>query len=696
MATELRGRGVGPERVAAICLEPSPELLAGLMGILMAGGAFLPLDPADPPERTRHLLEDSGAAVLLTDAATARRPPPARGGDGAAGRRVRRRTRGGRRVFPRADERGAVPESLAYVIYTSGSTGRPKGVGVQHRSLANYLQWVNGEVVRGAALPATTRLAFDASLKQVLGPLLHGGAVWLVPAGAARDPGALLAEMRGRAGLALNCVPSLWSALLDAADAAGEPLPALERLLLGGEALPPALVERAHAALPGVEIWNLYGPTEATVNAVAGRVERGGRDRPAGGQRAGVRAGPRRPPRARGRAGRAVPGRRGRGPRLPGRPGLTAERFVPDPFASGAGGRLYRTGDRARWLAGGTLEYLGRADEQVKIRGFRVEPGEMAAVLREHPAVRDAPSWRARTRAGDARLVAYVVAAGAADDGGRRALRAYLRRAAARVHGARGVRAAGRASADAHGQAGPPRPSRARGRRGGRGGCEPGTELEARIAAVWREVLEVEEVGVEDNFFDLGGHSLLLVPLQARLAAELGRAGARGGALPVPHHPLPRRAAAGRGRGRAPWTRARSAAAPAAARPAAAAAGGGARRDGADAMSGTGGAGARINPSTSHGHGRAEQRRQRGPGWRWRSWGWRGAFPAPTTWTPSGATSATGWSPSPSSPARSCWRPGRTRRSWTIRTSSPPGASCRARTSSTPRSLASRRATPRS
>jgi amino acid adenylation domain-containing protein len=418
LAHHLVSLSVGPDTRVAICAEPAPETLAALLAVLKAGGAYVPLDPESPEERLRYLLADSAPVAVLAEGAPAARfegcgiPVVRFDADDAA-------WAGRPETNPeRAD---LDPDHLAYVIHTSGSTGRPKGVAVSHRSIANYLRWIDETALDGVErLPWTTKLSFDASTKQVLGPLLRGGAVWILPAGAQRDPAALLEALRAAEGrLALNCVPSLWSAVLELGTPAG-----VDRLLLGGEATSPELLERTRAALPAVEIWNLYGPTEATVNAVAGRMDAGrvGIGRPVANARAYVLDTRMRPTPV-GAPGELFVAGAGVARGYLGRPGLTAERFVPDPLGGRAGERMYRTGDRARWRDDGTLEYLGRADFQVKVRGFRIEPGEIEAALRRSEGVADCVVVAREDVPGEKRLVAYVVGDVETD-----ALRAHVRR----------------------------------------------------------------------------------------------------------------------------------------------------------------------------------------------------------------------------------------------------------------------------
>ncbi|HEV2733980.1 MAG TPA: amino acid adenylation domain-containing protein, partial [Longimicrobiaceae bacterium] len=539
LAHHLRRRGVGAETRVGVLVERGVEMIVGVLGVLKAGGAYLPLDPASPPERLARLLRDAGARVLLTGARL----------DGLCPATPVERVRldadwpAIARESGHAPEAAAGPESLAYVIYTSGSTGTPKGVGVSHRSVVNHLWWVRHAVLGAAVevLPATTPLFFDASVKQVLGPLLDGRTVWVVDEDTVRDPAALLGEIAGTRGLALNCVPSLWRMLLEQAGAQ-EALEGVRTLLVGGEALPAELAEQTFRRFPGLEVWNLYGPTETTVNASAGRVERGRAvviGRPVGNASAYVldtRGNPTPP----GVPGELYVGGAGVARGYLGRPDLTAERFVPDPFGRKPGARLYRTGDRVRWTGEGHLEYLGRVDLQVKLRGYRIEPGEVEAVLREAVGVADAV-----VLVREERLAAYlvgpegttpVVADVRAYAGSR--LPEYMVPGAWATLDSLPLTASGKLDRRAL-----PAPGR-----GEDAYVAPRTPMEEVLAGIWAAVLRVERVGVEDDFFQLGGHSLLAVRLLARVEARTGRR------VPLPAffaHPTvePLAAALGRVRG---------------------------------------------------------------------------------------------------------------------------------------------------
>ncbi|HEV2735379.1 MAG TPA: amino acid adenylation domain-containing protein, partial [Longimicrobiaceae bacterium] len=408
LAHELIGRGVGPDARVALCVERGLEMLVGLLATLKAGGAYVPLDPAFPDDRLRYLLADSAPAVLLTQGSLARRfggvepPVVALDADASswAGRPGTNPARG-----------GPGPENLAYVIYTSGSTGRPKGVMVPHAALLNYVRAVTRrlELQEGWSYALVSTFAADLGHTVLFPALATGGTLHVVPQEAVTDPERLGECFTSRPVDVLKVVPSHLDALLSGADPAAV-LPR-RRLVLGGEPMRPELPARVRALVPECEVFNHYGPTETTVGVAARRVRGEGARVPVGAPLGNVRLyvldGALRPVPT-GVAGELYVGGSQVARGYQGAPGATADRFLPDPFA-GAGARMYRTGDRMRWLATGELEFLGRADQQVKIRGFRVEPGEVEAVLRRHPGVGDVAVVAHEDEGRGARLVGYVV-----------------------------------------------------------------------------------------------------------------------------------------------------------------------------------------------------------------------------------------------------------------------------------------------
>jgi amino acid adenylation domain-containing protein len=510
IARRLRRAGVGPEVVVGLLMERSPDLIAGLLGILRAGGAYLPLEPAYPDARIASLLEDSGAGLILADSPLRARaaslgstsvltPEDGEDGPGIAGA-------------------GSGPDHLAYVIYTSGSTGRPKGVAIEHRSAVALLRWAAGEFPSEdlAGVLASTSVCFDLSVFEVFAPLTRGGALVL-----AENALALLAlPAAGRVTL-LNTVPSAMAELLEL----GAVPPSVRTVNLAGEPLPPRLVDQIYARTDARRVLDLYGPSEDTTYSTCALREAGGPatiGRPIAGTRAILldRWGNRVPP---GVPGEICLGGQGlaRGYLLD--PVRTAERFVPDPFAPSPGERLYRTGDLARWRPDGRLELLGRIDHQVKVRGFRIELGEIERHLAHHPGVRESAvlAWG---EGGARALVAYVAPSSPeALDGGGDGLRTFLAErlpvwmvpSAFAVLAALPRMASGKVDRGALPAPEASRPDLETSY------TAPETAEEKWLAEVWAEVLGIERVGVHDDFFHLGGHSLLAARVIARLRRHL-------------------------------------------------------------------------------------------------------------------------------------------------------------------------------
>ncbi|HSL83391.1 MAG TPA: amino acid adenylation domain-containing protein, partial [Thermoanaerobaculia bacterium] len=535
LARRLAAAGAGPDRPVAVYLEHSPDLAVTLLAAARSGAPAVPLDPDYPAARVAFLLEDSGAAAVVTTGAlrpglpeTSARvldPRPAGGGAGEAA--------GVPLPAPASPLLAAAP---AYVLYTSGSTGRPNGVAVPQAAVAEHLRAMAEGLPLG---PADTVLwktpaGFDPSVWELWAPLVAGGRLAAAPAGAHRDPPSLAEALRRHRAAVLRLVPTVFEAMLEDGSLAGSP--ALRRLFVGGDVLPPGAAERFLAA-SGAELVNSYGPTETTVTAAWHRVrpeDAGGPvplGRPVGNLRAYALDTTLRPVPA-GAAGELALA----GPTLAsgyrGRPGRTAERFVPEPFGGEAGGRLYRTGDRVRLRSDGSLAFLGRLDHQVKIRGVRVEPGEVEALLAAQPEVERAAAVVRRDAPGEARLVAFaVLAAGArAGAGDAAALVRDLRDRLARRLPPAMVPAAVVVLPELpllpNGKV--DRRALAAGAAAPEAGRDPGERvpprgpLETLVAEVWSEVLGVEGVGAHEDFFHLGGHSLVATRVVARLRDRTG------------------------------------------------------------------------------------------------------------------------------------------------------------------------------
>ncbi|HYH79663.1 MAG TPA: amino acid adenylation domain-containing protein, partial [Longimicrobium sp.] len=517
LARRLRAMEVGPETIVALCLDRSPEVVVGALAVLKAGGAYLPLDPDAPVERLRYMLEDSGARVLLTRAALGERAAEAAGADVqmVLVDAIDAETGDDPVVEP---ESGVGAENLAYVIYTSGSTGRPKGVQVTHGSLANLVSWHRDAFGVTAADRATLVASpgFDAAVWETW-PYLAAGACLCIPGDAVRAAPAPLRDWMAAAGVTISFLPTpLAESVLPLAWPEDG---ALRLVLTGGD----RLAGRPSPALPW-RLVNNYGPTENTVVSTSGVVEPGNAGAPSIGRPiANTRIyvlDPSLRPAPLGVAGELYVGGDGLARGYLGRPGLTAERFVPDPFSAEPGARLYRTGDRARWRADGEIEFMGRLDFQVKVRGHRIEPGEIEAALLSHPAVREAVVVAREDRPGDTRLVGYVVAHGGWP--GADALRAHL---SERLPGYMvpaafvGMDALPLTSSGKVDRRALPAPEHAAAERPH---AAPRTAAEEVLAEIWGEVLRVERVGVEDNFFELGGHSLVATRVVSRVRQAFG------------------------------------------------------------------------------------------------------------------------------------------------------------------------------
>ncbi|MGS1416779.1 non-ribosomal peptide synthetase [Serratia marcescens] len=515
LAHALIARGVGPDSRVAVCAERGLNMVTALFGILKAGGAYVPLDPAYPGERLQYILQDADPVLLLADAA----------GRAALGEpatpHLALEAALPDTLSAENPERRAQASHLAYVIYTSGSTGKPKGAMNEHRGVVNRLVWMQEAYGLTAAdtVLQKTPFGFDVSVWEFFWPLMVGARLVMAKPEGHKDPDYLSRAIEQYGVTTLHFVPSMLQSFLadgQAATRCGQ----VVRVMCSGEALPAALVAEFYRRLPQAELHNLYGPTEAAVDVTAWHCSREA-DRvsvPIGRPIANTRIyllDEHGQPVPLGAVGELYIGGVQVARGYLNRPELTAERFLADPFAPG--GRMYRTGDVARYLANGDIEYLGRNDQQVKIRGFRIECGEIEAVLATHPAVREAVV-DARAVGDDKRLVAWVVpAAGVAEETLAGALRQHVSAAlpdymvpsAWVVVAALPLSPNGKLERRAL-----PEPQGAQSQAAYEA---PQGEHETLLAAIWRELLNVEQVGRHDNFFELGGHSLLAVKLMAQL-----------------------------------------------------------------------------------------------------------------------------------------------------------------------------------
>ncbi|MFC8455869.1 amino acid adenylation domain-containing protein, partial [Streptomyces sp. NPDC057242] len=523
LARLLAARGVGPERFVGIALPRGAELIVALLAVLRAGGAYLPLDLEYPAERMEFMVEDARPVCVLTTLAAAPDAPDVPGTETL----VLDSPDALSALADLADEpAGPLPapdgDHPAYVIHTSGSTGRPKGVVIPHSALANFLRMQAHELAMepGDGLVAVTTVSFDIAALEIHVPLISGAAVVLAGRDTVRDPAALAALVEAHRPTVMQATPSLWHALLE--EGAPRAL-ARTRVLVGGEALPAALAERL--ARTATSVTNVYGPTEVTVwatSSVLSPEHTGTPDigLPFWNTRAHVLDSALRP----------VPhGRPGElylsGDQLArgylGRPALTSERFVADPYGP-AGSRMYRTGDLVRRRPDGVIDFLGRADDQVKVRGFRIEPGEIETALTGRPEVDRAVVVVREDIPGSPLLVGYVTGAGgsAPDAAGLRAavgerLPTHMVPSAVVVLDAFPLTANGkvdRRSLPAPDLAGSAATA----------GRTPRDAREEIVAGAYADVLELASTGPDDDFFDLGGHSLLAARVAARLRTALG------------------------------------------------------------------------------------------------------------------------------------------------------------------------------
>jgi amino acid adenylation domain-containing protein len=527
LAHHLRRRGVDRNTPVALCLERSPEMIAAILGVLKAGGAFVPLDPATPQERLRVILEDIRSPVLLTQRHLAPRlsdlgveligVEP----DGAAVATEE--------VSPRAPDSSVQPGDLAYIIYTSGSTGRPKGVMIEHRAVVNTIWWH----IDVLPIRADDRLlffipyCFDASLCVLFPALAAGAELVLAAPEEERDPTRLMESLRRHHVTILPIPPRLLRLMLD--ERLREAGQSLRWVCCGGEPMPPDLPSRLFELLD-VRLYNLYGPTEVAVDATYWPCRRGEEravipiGRPIANVQVYVLDTNRRPVPI-GVPGELFVGGAGLARGYLNDPELTASRFVADPFSGVPGARLYRTGDRCRWLAEGCLEFLGRLDEQVKVRGYRIEVGEVESALASHPSVHESAVLVHDDGQSAERLVGYVSARPGGGVPTPELLRRYLRERLPEymipstfvLLPSLPHLPSGKVNRQALPAPPAERPTTSRPY------VAPRTPLEEFLAGLWRDLLRVQEIGVFDNFFELGGNSIQGAVLINRLQEKLGQ-----------------------------------------------------------------------------------------------------------------------------------------------------------------------------
>jgi amino acid adenylation domain-containing protein len=510
LAHYLRNEGIGPDTFVGICLERSTEMMIGVLGILKAGGAYLPLDPDYPTERLSYMLEDSGAPVVLTQSSLLEKVP--------AQEKVRIicLDREGEAISKQSSATMDVtyhPKNLAYIIYTSGSTGKPKGVQVPHGAVVNFLTSMSREPGFGKddVLLAVTTLSFDIHVLEIFLPLLVGGRVVIADRETASDGSRLLKTLKESRATVMQATPSTWRLLLAAGWEGDRNL----KVLCGGEAFPRDLVKEL---LPRTgSVWNMYGPTETTVWSSCYHITDGEGPiligRPIANTQIYILDRFMQPVPI-GVPGELHIGGDGVTRGYLNRAELTEKQFVPDPFRSDPGARLYKTGDLARFRPDGNCEYLSRIDTQVKVRGFRIELGEIESVLSDHPSLDKCVAAVREDQPGDVRLVGYIVPRNgrevAVSD-----LRSHLKTKLPDYMVPQHfveleefpLTPAGKVD-----RKNLPAPD-------GEGSLSateyvaPRNETEEALATIWQDLIGVSRIGIHENFFDIGGHSLLALQL---------------------------------------------------------------------------------------------------------------------------------------------------------------------------------------
>jgi amino acid adenylation domain-containing protein len=517
LAHHLRSLGVATESLVGLCLDRGLDMVVAALGILKAGAGYVPLDPGFPSERLHYMLEDCGAAVVVTNS------PLAEALLAGSEQRLVRLDADAAAIGTASTQAlppSAAANNRAYVIYTSGSTGKPKGVEIEHRALTNFLTTMAQEpgLAEDDVLYAVTTLSFDISILELFLPLTVGAMVEIAHRDAASDSARLQRDLEACGATVMQATPSTWRILIES----GWKGTADFKALCGGEAFPADLLPELTARAG--EVWNMYGPTETTIWSSCAKL--------AAGQPIHIGApigntciyilNERLQPQPVGVPGELYIGGDGVARGYLNRPGLTAERFVADPFADDSAARIYRSGDKARWRPDGTIEHLGRLDDQVKVRGYRIELGEIEACLASHPVVAHCAVALSESRPDDQRLMAYFVP----EDGQSTTvteLRTHLKSELPAYmipqhfvevdslpltpNGKIDRRALGALSAPVD---------------SGQTYVAPNTAAERRLAQIWSEMLGIDRVGLHDNFFDIGGHSLLAIRLRARMFEVTG------------------------------------------------------------------------------------------------------------------------------------------------------------------------------
>ena len=519
LAHYLRRLGVASGTLVGVCLERVPAAMVAFLGVLKAGAAYVPLEPTYPFDRKALMLEDAAVPVVITQEPLLEQLPD-------VGARLVCLDRDWPEIASASTGAEPLahgdPEALAYVIYTSGSTGRPKGVEIRHSSVVNLLTAMLGQpgLTEDDVVVNVTTPAFDLSVPDLYLPLVCGAALLVAPREVTQDPARLASLLDDSGATFMQATPSTWRLLVDAGWEGKRDL----KIVCGGEALPRSLANELIGL--GASLWHMYGPTETTVWSSAHQLGRGHGPPPIGGPIANTSfyvVDRHLQPVPIGVAGELLIGGAGVARGYRSRSDLTAERFLDDPLGKPGAGRVYRTGDRMRFRADGTLEFLGRLDHQVKLRGYRIELGEIEAALDAHPEVLQSVAVLHELETGDKQLVAYIVA----ENGFQPATTDLRRHLSASVPAYAVPSAIVRLDAlpqTANGKIdlkALPRPGVLRSELESRY-VAPRSPTEEAIAAIWSELLPVDRVGSEDDFFALGGHSLLAVKMLARLHDAFG------------------------------------------------------------------------------------------------------------------------------------------------------------------------------
>ncbi|HLJ26306.1 MAG TPA: amino acid adenylation domain-containing protein [Candidatus Angelobacter sp.] len=515
LAYHLRSLGVGPEVRVGICLQRSFEMVVGLLGVLKAGGTYVPLDPDHPQERLAYVLKDADVAVLLIHAETAQSLP-------ATNVRIVHLNDDWKKIEAEScvDLPGwSSPENAAFIIYTSGSTGEPKGVVVPHRALCNQICWAVREfhISDADRFLQKTSLSFDVSAEEIFVPLTAGARVVLAKPSGERDLEYLARFVEDEAITCLDLPPALLQVLLDSSRLG--PWTSVRLVLCGGEAVGAEVVRLFYDKF-SIRLLNVYGPTETTVQSTFADQLQGKEIIPIGRPVANTQVyvlDERYAPVPVGVVGELLIGGSGLARGYGNRPELTAEKFVPNPFAKTQGERLYRTGDQVRWLADGTLEFLGRIDHQVKLRGYRIELGEIESALESHPNVAQSVVLAREDQSGSKRLIAYLIKRTGAESAKASELEEYLKVRVPEYMVPVAFVELEKWPLSHNGKIDRkslPQPDVDTSEREY---VTPRNPTEETLCRLWQEVLQRERVGIHDNFFKIGGHSLRAAQVAARM-----------------------------------------------------------------------------------------------------------------------------------------------------------------------------------